>query len=116
MVRTTMDVDINNVSIHGWANNENGTTSCLPSNFYHAIPAQVLVSGYLPNELQTPKDNIRCLHPKESLALAALRETKSFHPQVPVGEEEAKHVVLDRCERRQIRALDLRLPNCVFHL
>ncbi len=33
MVRTSMDVDIYNVSIHGWANNEYRTTSCLPSIF-----------------------------------------------------------------------------------
>jgi hypothetical protein len=40
MVHTSMDVDIHNVSIHGWANNRFRTTSCLPSVIHHAIPAQ----------------------------------------------------------------------------
>jgi hypothetical protein len=80
MVRTSMDVDIYNVSIDGWANNEFRTTSCLPSAFHDIIPAQVPVSGRLPDGLQTPEDYIRRLCPREILALAAPRETNSFHP------------------------------------
>ncbi len=80
MVHASMDVDIYNVSVHGWPNNEYGTPSCLPSTFYHAIPAQVPVSGCLLNRLQMPEDDIQCLCSRESLELAAPRETNSFHP------------------------------------
>ncbi len=41
MMHASMDVYIYNISIHGWANNGFRTTSCLPSVFHHAIPAQV---------------------------------------------------------------------------
>ncbi len=41
MVRTSMGVDIDNVSIHGWADNAYMTPSCLPSYVNHALPALV---------------------------------------------------------------------------
>ena len=79
IVRTSMDVDVYNVGIHGWANNRYRTTNCLPSVFHDTIPAQVPMQSRLPNRPQTPKDDVPHLHPREFLALATPRETNSFH-------------------------------------
>ncbi len=73
MVHASMDVDIYTVSIHGWANNEYSTTSCLPSAICHAVPAHIPIQSRLPNRRQTPEDNIPRLRQKEFLALAAPR-------------------------------------------
>jgi hypothetical protein len=56
MVRTSMDVDTYNISIHGWANNGYRTTSPLPSDFHDTILAQVPMQSRLPDRLQTPKE------------------------------------------------------------
>jgi hypothetical protein len=80
MLHASMDMDIYNISVHGWANNEYMTTSCLPSAFHHAVPAQVPVSGRLPDGLHTPEDDIQRLCLREFLTLASPRETNSYHP------------------------------------
>ena len=58
MVHTSMDVDVYDVSIHGWANNEYRTTSSLPSDVHHAIPAPVSMPSSSSYRFQTPEDNI----------------------------------------------------------
>jgi hypothetical protein len=80
MVCASMDVDVYDASIHGWANNAHRTFSCLPSNFYHAISAPMPVPGCLPDGSHSPQDDIQRLHPRESMAVAALREKNSFNP------------------------------------
>ncbi len=63
MVRTSMDVDVYNVSIHGWANNAHRTPSHLPSNLHHAISAPMPVPSCLPNRPHAPEDDVLRLHP-----------------------------------------------------
>jgi hypothetical protein len=100
MVHASMgvDVDVYNVSIHGWANNAYRTPSCLPLSVNHALPAQIPVPSRLPNRPHAPEDNVSHLHPLESMAVAALRKKNSYHHQAPLREEEAKHVFADRSE------------------
>jgi hypothetical protein len=83
-----MDVDVYNVSIHGWANNSHRTSSCLLLNFHHAISALMPVPSRLPNGSHAPQDNIQHLCPRESMAVAAPREKNSFHPQASPQEEQ----------------------------
>jgi hypothetical protein len=80
MVHAIVNVDIYTVSIQGWANNECGTTSRLPSAVCHAIPAHVPIQSRLLNRPQTPEDNVLRLSPRDFLALAALRQTNSYNP------------------------------------
>jgi hypothetical protein len=61
-VRTSIGVDIHNVSIHGWANNAYRTPSCLPLHFYHALSAPMLNPSHLPKGSHTLHDDIRHLH------------------------------------------------------
>jgi hypothetical protein len=79
-VRTSMDVDVYDVSIHGGANNAHRTSSCLPSNFHHAISAQMPVPSHLPNGSRAPQDDIQYLCLRKSVMVAAPREKDSFHP------------------------------------
>ena len=116
MVRTSMDVDIYTVSIHGWDNNEYRTPSCLPSAVYHALPAQIPISSCLPDRPQTQEDDVSHLCPRESIVMAAPREKNSYHPQAPAREEEAEHVFLDGRDQQQIKAQDLPYPNHGLHL
>jgi hypothetical protein len=62
-VRTSMDVDVYNVSIHGWADNAHRTPSCLPSNLHHAISAPMPVPSHLPDRSHAPEDDVLHLHP-----------------------------------------------------
>jgi hypothetical protein len=96
MVRASMGVDIYNVSIHGWAVNAYRTPSCLPLRVHHALPFQMLVPSLLPKGSHNPQDNIQHLCPRESMVVAAQREKNSFHPQVPLQEEETKRAFADR--------------------
>jgi hypothetical protein len=57
-VRTSMDVDIYDVSIHGWANNLYKTPNRLPLHVHHALPTPMLVPSCLPKGSYTPQDNI----------------------------------------------------------
>jgi hypothetical protein len=114
-VRTSMDVDVYNVSIHGWADNAHRTSSCLPSNFHHAISAPMPVPSRLPDGSRSPQDNIQCLCPRESMVVAALREKNSFHPQAPPQEEVAKRVFAEGSDH-QIKTTDLPCPNCGFRV
>jgi hypothetical protein len=50
MVRTSMDVDVYDVSIHGWANNAHRTPSRLPSNLHYAISAPCLFQATYPTD------------------------------------------------------------------
>jgi hypothetical protein len=74
MVRVSMGVDIHNVSIHGWADNAYRAPSHLPSNFYHAIPALMLVPSRLPDRPNALQDDIQRLPPREFMAVAAPKE------------------------------------------
>jgi hypothetical protein len=58
MVRTSMDVDIYDVSIHGWANNAFRIPSHVPLYVHHALPALMLVPSHLPKGSHTPQDDI----------------------------------------------------------
>jgi hypothetical protein len=113
MVRASMDVDIFNVSIHGWANNAYGTPSCLPVHVHHALPALIPVPSHLPDRSQTPEGDIQHLRPRESMGVAAQKEENSFHPQVPPREKETKLAFTDR-SNHQIKTLDLPHPNRSF--
>jgi hypothetical protein len=113
MVHASMDVDVYNVSTHGWANNAHRTPSHLPSNFHHATSAPMPVPTRLPDGSSAPQDNMQCLCPRESMAVAAPREKNSFHPQAPPQEEEAKHA-FDKRSDHQIKTTDLPLPNRSF--
>jgi hypothetical protein len=95
MVRTSMDVDVYDVSIHGWANNEYKTSNSLPSSFPNAVPAPVPALSHLPDRPHAPQDNVSCLCLRKSMVLPAPREKNSYHPQVPTWEEEAKRAFLD---------------------
>jgi hypothetical protein len=64
---------------------------------------------------QTPEGNIQCGHLQESMLAAAQREENSFHPQVPLREEEAKHAFADRIDS-QSKTKDSPCPNCSLHL
>jgi hypothetical protein len=75
-----MDVDVYDVSTHGWANNYYSTTRSLPSDVHHAVPAPVPMLSSVSYRYLLPKDDTRRLCPRESLELAAPRETNSFHP------------------------------------
>jgi hypothetical protein len=110
-VCTSMDVDIYDISIHGWANNAYRTPSCLPLHVHHALPAPMLVPSRLPKGSHTLQDNIRRLCPRESMALAAQREENSFHPQVPKWEEETKCAFADG-SNHQIKTPDVPHPSC----
>jgi hypothetical protein len=81
MVHASMDVDIYPVSIHGWANNEHMTPSCLPSSFPHTVPAPVPMPSCLPDRPHALEDDVSHLHPRESMAVAAPRVKNSYHPQ-----------------------------------
>ncbi len=116
MVHASMDVGIYNVSIHGWANNGFRTTNCLPAAFHDTISSEIPLPSCLPDWPHTLEDDIKCICPREILALAASRETNSFHPQVPTQKDEPRHQVLDRSEQRQSNALDLPCPNRGFHI
>jgi hypothetical protein len=104
-----MDVDVNDVSIHGWANNAHRTSSCLPS----AISAPMPVPSCLPNGSRAPQDDIQCLRLRESMAVATPREKNSFHSQAPPREEEAERA-FDKRSNHQIKTMDLPLPNRGF--
>jgi hypothetical protein len=58
MVRTSMDVDIYNVSIHDWANNRFRTTSGLPAAALTTVSTEIPMPGRLPDKPQTPEDDI----------------------------------------------------------
>ncbi len=90
MVHASMDVDVYDVSIHGWANNAHRSSSSLPSNFHNAISAPMPVPSRLPDRSRAPQDDIQRLRPRESMVVAAPREKNSFHPQAPQQEEEAE--------------------------
>ncbi len=109
-VRVSMGVDIHNVSIHSWTGNAYRTLSCLPLHVHHALPALIPVPSHLPDRSQTLEGNIRCLHPRESIAVAAQREESSFHPQVPLQEEEAKCVFVNGINY-QSKTQDLPCPS-----
>ncbi len=113
-VHASMDVDIYDVSIHGWANNAYGTPSCLPLCVHHALPAPKPVPSRSPNRSRTPEGDIQHLHPLESMVVAAPREENSFHLQAPPQEEEAKHVLAKRIDH-QSKTQDLPCPNHSFH-
>jgi hypothetical protein len=49
MVRTSMDVSIHNVSIHGWANVGCRTTSYLSAAVPTAIPSKIPMPSRLPD-------------------------------------------------------------------
>jgi hypothetical protein len=49
MVRASMDVGIQNVSIHGWAIARCRTTSCLPASVPTTIPTKIPMPSCLPN-------------------------------------------------------------------
>jgi hypothetical protein len=115
MVHTSMDVDIYDVSIHDWAYNVYRIPSCLPSDVYPALSDQVPVPSRLPDRPHAPQDDIQCIHPRESMALAALREKNSFHPQVPPWEEEAECAFVDRINH-QNKTQDFPCPNRGLHL
>ncbi len=110
MVRTSMDVDVYNVSIHGWANNAHRTSSHLPSNFHHAISAPMPVPSRLPDGSHALQDNIQHLCSRESMAVASLREKNSFHPQAPPQDEEAKRAFAYRINK-QHNTQDSPCPN-----
>jgi hypothetical protein len=110
MVRTSMDVDIHNVSIHGWADNAYRTPSHLPLHVHHALPAPMLVPSCLPKGSHDPQDNIQHLHMREFMAVAAQREENSFCLQVPPREEEAEHAFLDE-RNHQSKTPDLPCPS-----
>jgi hypothetical protein len=80
MVRASMDVDVYNVSIHGWANNALRTPSSLPSNFHYAVPTPIPALRCLLDGPHTLQGNIQSLCPRESMAVATQREENSFHP------------------------------------
>jgi hypothetical protein len=110
-----MGVDIHNVGIHGWADNAYRTPSCSPLYVNHALPALIPAPSHLPNRSRTQEVDIQCLHPRESMAVAAPREENSFRPQVPQWEEEAKRAFLDRSDH-QSKSLDLPCPSRSLHL
>jgi hypothetical protein len=116
MVCASIHVDACNVSIHGWANNEYKTSNCLPSSFPHAVPAPIPAPSRLPERPHAPEDNVSCLCPWESMAVAALREKNSYHPQAPAWEEEAERAFLDGRDQHQMKAQDLTYPNRGLHL
>jgi hypothetical protein len=109
-VRTSMGVDIHNISIHGWADNACRTPSHLPLHVHHALLALVPAPSHLPNRSQTPEGSIQCLHPRESMAVVAQREENSFRPQAPPQEEEAKHAFVDG-SNQQIKTQDFPCPS-----
>jgi hypothetical protein len=115
MVRTSMDVDVYDVGIHGWANNAHRTPSHLPSNFYHATSALMPVPSCLPNGFRAPQDDIQHLRPRESMVVATPRKKNSFHLQAPSQEEEAKHMFAEGSDH-QIKTTDLPRPNHGFHV
>jgi hypothetical protein len=110
-----MGVDIHIVSIHGWADNAHGTPIHLPSNFYHAIPAPMLVPSHLPDRPNALQEDIQCLPPRESMAVADQREKNSFYPQAPPQEEEAKHAFVNRIDC-QSKTQDLPCLSCSLRL
>jgi hypothetical protein len=114
-VCASMDVDIYDVSIHGWTNNAYRTPSCSPLHVHHALSAPMLVPSCLLEGSHTPQDNIRDLHPKDSMVVATQREENSFCPQVPPREEEAKCAFLDGRDH-QSKTLDLPCPSCGLRL
>ncbi len=94
-VRASVDVDIHNVSIHGWANNAYRTPSCLPLHVHHTLYALMLVPSHLPEGSLTPQDDMQRLCPRESMAVDAQREENSFCPQAPTWEEETERAFAD---------------------
>jgi hypothetical protein len=81
MVCASMDVDIYNVNICGWADNGYMRTSCLPAALHDTMHTQFSLPSHLPDRPQTPEDYVPCLYPREFLALAAPRETNSSIPK-----------------------------------
>ncbi len=61
-VCASMDVDICDVSIHGWADNAHRTPSHLPSNLHHAISALMSAPSRLPDRPHAPEDDVSRLH------------------------------------------------------
>ncbi len=110
MVRISMDVDVYDVSIDGWANKSQRTPSHLPSNFHHATSAPMPAPSRLPDGSRALQNDLQRLCPRESMAVAAPREKNSFHPQVPLQEEEAKRA-FDERSNHQIKTTDLPLSN-----
>jgi hypothetical protein len=115
MVRASMDVDVYNVGIYGWADNAHRTPSHLPSNLHHATSAPMPVPSHLPDGSCATQDDMQRLCPRESMAVAAPREKNSFHPQAPLQEEEAKRV-FDKRSNHQIKTTDLPLPHHGFRV
>jgi hypothetical protein len=113
MVHVSMGVDIHNVSIHGWANNALRTPSRSPLHVHHAPPAPMLVPSRLPDRPNALQDDMQCLPPRESMAVADQREKNSFYPQAPPQEEEAKLVFAEGSDH-QIKTMDLARPNRGF--
>jgi hypothetical protein len=110
MVRASMDVDVYDVSIHGWANNAHKTPSHLPSSFHHATSAPMPAPSRLPDRSRALQDNMRGLCPRESMVVDAPREKNSFHSQAPPQEGEAERA-FDKRSDHQIKTTDLPLPN-----
>ncbi len=106
-----MDVDIYDISIHGWANNTYRTLSCLPLHVHHALSAPMLCPSRLPEGSHTLQDNIQHLCPREPMAVAVQREENSFQPQAPLQEEEAEHAFLDGRDQ-QSKTPDSPCPSC----
>jgi hypothetical protein len=73
------------------------------------------VPSRLPDGFRALQDNIQCLLPRESMAVAALREKNSFYPQAPQQEEEAKQVSAEG-SNHTIKIRDLSRPNHGFHV
>jgi hypothetical protein len=109
-VRASMDVVIYDISIHGWANSAYRTPSHLPLSVHHALPALIPVLSCLPDGSHAPEGDIQILHTRESVAVAAKREKKSFHPQAPLWEEEAKRAFPDGRDH-QSKTPDLTCPS-----
>jgi hypothetical protein len=61
-VRPSMDVDIYDISIHGWASNAYRTPSWLPLSIHYALPALIPVLSRLPNGSHAPEDIVLSLH------------------------------------------------------
>jgi hypothetical protein len=81
MVHISMDVDVYDVTIHGWADNAHRTPSHLPSTFHHATSALMPVPSHLPDGYHAPQDDMQCLCLRESMAMAAPRERTHSIPK-----------------------------------
>jgi hypothetical protein len=79
-VQASIDVRILIVRIHGWADIRHRTTSGLPTAVPIAIPSLNPMPSTLPIGAQTPKDDVRCVHPGKAMALATLGDTSPCNP------------------------------------